>query len=58
MHKTLTVVGVCMWLAVIWLISAVLERLLIDRVMTYIYNKHPWVRSWGKRQESSIIILQ
>ena len=45
MHKTLSVLGLILWLAVIYVITAIFERLIMDHIMAYVYRVWPSLRS-------------
>lgn len=61
MHKTIGLLTMCLLIAVAWLVTEVLCRLLIDPLMGLIYAMFPGLRTWmGSlfRRQAGIIDIQ
>ena len=45
MHKTISVIGILLWLGLAYMVTAIVERLIMDKVMTRVYG---WKPGWKK----------
>ena len=48
MHKTVSVIGILLWLGLAYIVTAVVERIIMDKIMAKVYAWKPRWRQGGR----------